>query len=66
MNEWAGHSLFYRMLFDFQIYGKVVLDDRYIERLLKVKVSDMCIFCMAVMPDGTIVADANNRATIFD
>lgn len=33
---------------------------------MKLKVTDLCIFSMARMPDGNIIADANNRATIFD
>jgi hypothetical protein len=66
MFEWSNHTLFYRMLFDLQIYKRVELDSRYIERLQKEKISDQCIFCVARMPNGDIIADANKRATLFN
>jgi hypothetical protein len=54
------------MLFDLQIYKRVELDERFVERVLKEKVSEQCIFSMARMPNGTIVIDANKRATILN
>lgn len=54
------------MIFELQIYGKVSLDVRFHERLRKEKLSEHCIYCIARMPDGKIVLDANKRATIVD
>lgn len=54
------------MLFDLQIYKRCELDYRFVEQVNKLKVSDQCIFCLAKMPDGKLVVDANNRATIFN
>jgi|SRR4051794_17943080 hypothetical protein len=64
--SWSNHTIFYRMLFDLQIYKRVELDSRFIERVLKEKISDQCIFAMARMSNGDIVVDANKRATIFN
>lgn len=66
MQEWSNQTLFQKMIFELQIYGKIVLDPRFIERLLKTKLSEQCIYCIARMPDGKIILDANNRATIID
>lgn len=69
MNDWAGHTLFYRMLFDLQIYKRVEISEssRLVESSLKANVSpDSNIYCVARMPDGRIIVDANNRATIVD
>lgn len=54
------------MLFELQIYGRVSLDSRFVERVLKEKLSEHCIFSMARMQDGKLVIDANKRATIVD
>jgi len=54
------------MLFDLQIYKRTELDARFIEQLHKEKVSDQCIFCVARMPNGDIIVDANKRATIVN
>jgi len=53
-------------LFDLQIYKRTELDERYVERLTKVKMSDQCIFSIARMPNGDIIFDANKRATIIN
>lgn len=65
--SWSNHTLFQRVLFDMQVYGRTSeLDQRFIERLLKSKVSEQCIFSMARIPDtGRMVVDANLRATVF-
>lgn len=54
------------MIFELQIYKRVELDPRFVERLLKLKVSDLCVFSLARMPSGQIVVDANKRATILE
>jgi hypothetical protein len=42
------------------------LDQRFIEKLLRTKVSDQCIFSLARIPDSArLVVDANKRATIL-
>ncbi len=66
MVAWSNHTIFYKMIFELQIYQRVELDQRFVERINKVKVSDHCIFCIAKMPDGKIILDANKRATIVD
>jgi hypothetical protein len=66
MFEWSNQTLFARTLFELQVYGRTALDSRFIERLLKEKLSDNCIFCVAKMPDGKIVIDANKKPTILD
>ena len=66
MTAWSNHTIFYRMLFDLQIYKKVNLDGRFVERLAKEKISEQCIYCIARMPDGKLIVDANKRATIFE
>jgi hypothetical protein len=65
--SWSTHTLFQRVLFDLEVYKRTQeLDERFIERLLKAKVSDLCIFTMARMPDsGRLVVDANKRATVI-
>ena len=67
MNAWSNHTLFHRVLFDLQVYKRAELDDRFIERVLRTKVSDQCIFSLAKMPEtaGRLVVDANKRATIL-
>lgn len=67
MNAWSNHTLFQRVLFDLQVYKRAELDDRFIERVLRTKVSDQCIFSLAKMPEtaGRLVVDANKRATIL-
>lgn len=49
------------------MYKRAELDDRFIERLLRTKVSEQCIFALAKMPEtaGRLVIDANKRATII-
>ncbi|CDW91582.1 UNKNOWN [Stylonychia lemnae] len=64
--EWSNHTIFYRMLFDLQIYKRTELDSRFVEQLLKTKLSDQCIFSMARMPNGDIIVDANKKATIIN
>ena len=54
------------MIFDLQIYKRVELDPRFVERILKVKISDQCIFSLARMPNGNLVVDANKRAAVLD
>ena len=54
------------MLFELQIYQRATLDPRFVECAQKVKLSDQCIYCLARMPDGKIILDANKRATIVD
>lgn len=66
LTEWSNYTIFQRMIFELQIYGKVALDARFSERVRKEKLSEHCIYCIARMPDGKIVIDANKRATILD
>lgn len=40
MIAWSNHTIFYKMIFELQIYQKVELDPRFIERINKVKLSD--------------------------
>jgi hypothetical protein len=54
------------MLFELSIYKKTILHSRFVDRLLKVKLSEYCIFCISRLPDGKIVLDANKRALIID
>lgn len=69
MQAWSNHTVFSRVLFELQVYRRAELDDRFVERLLRSKVSDSCIFSLARMPDsaaaGRLVVDANKRATIL-
>jgi hypothetical protein len=67
VNAWSTHTLFQRVLFDLEVYHRTQeLDARFIERVLKAKVSEQCIFSMARMPDsGRLVVDANKRATVI-
>jgi hypothetical protein len=54
------------VLFELQVYKRAELDQRFIERLLRSKVSDQCIFSLACIPDtGRLVIDANKRANIL-
>jgi hypothetical protein len=55
------------VLFDLEVYNRTSeLDQRFIERVLKAKVSEQCIFSMGRMPDsGRLVVDANMRATVL-
>ena len=64
---WSNHTLFQRVLFDLQVYRRAELDDRFVERLLRSKVSEQCIFALAKMPEhaGRLVVDANKRATVL-
>ena len=64
--SWSGQTLFQRMIFDLQIYKRVELDPRFVERTLKIKISDQCVFSLARMPNGSLVVDANKRATVVD
>jgi len=41
VNAWSTHTLFQRVLFDLEVYRRTQeLDARFIERLLKAKVSE--------------------------
>lgn len=66
MNVWSSQTIFFRLIFELQIYQKAVLDQRFCERVVREKLSDLCIFCVARMPDGKIIVDANKRPTIID
>ena len=64
--SWSNHTVFQRVIFELQVYGRTELDERFVERVLRQKVSDQCIFALARMPEqaGRLVVDANKRATI--
>ena len=48
------------------MFKRAELDQRFIEKLLRTKVSDQCIFSLARIPDSArLVVDANKRATIL-
>ncbi len=48
------------------MHGRAELDQRFVEKLLRTKISDQCIFAMARIPDsGRLVVDANKRATVL-
>ena len=66
VTNWSTSTVFYRMLVELRMYKKVHIDQRFIEKLKKQKLSDNCIFCLAQMPDGKLILDANNRGTIID
>lgn len=37
---WSNHTVFQRVLFELQVYKRTELDDRFIERVLRAKLSD--------------------------
>ena len=66
VNNWSTSTIFYRMLVELRMHKRVSVDPRFVDRLKKQKMSDLCIFCVSRMPDGKIILDANNRGTIID
>ena len=66
ISQWSNHTMFQRVLFELQVFKRAELDQRFIEKLLRTKVSDQCIFSLARIPDSArLVVDANKRATIL-
>lgn len=40
MFDWSNQTIFFRILFDLQIYKRAELDQRFVERMVKEKISD--------------------------
>jgi len=54
------------MLFDLNLNKRVIVEERFVKRLFKEKVSNNVIYSLDKLTADRIIVDANNKACILD